>query len=75
MREYTVTFKPTGEKFPVIAPDGDFQKAKSEGAKAYLRKHPSSKYRITSLASSGKLKVSVVSDRRVRDLDFKGFKD
>lgn len=64
MRDYIVTV--FGEKFRINAPDGDFNLARRLGAKAYLRDHPGSKFKITALVFSGNVKVRVANDRRVK---------
>jgi len=69
-RDYIVTV--LGEQFNVTAPDGDYLRARWLGCRAYLRRHPNSSYKITSLKNlgRGKVKVRVVDDRRIKFGDF-----
>jgi hypothetical protein len=63
MREYVVTIG--NEEFHVLAPDLSFNRARYLGYKAYLRKHPTAG-KISSLMNSGKARVHVAKDQRVK---------
>ena len=65
MREYIVTV--FGEDFRILAPEYGFNRARYLGYKAYLKDHPKTNHKISELMHSGKAKVHVVKDMRVKE--------
>lgn len=61
-RDYVVTV--INETFPITAPN--YYRARWLGCKAYLRRHPTSKYGVSELAFSRKVSVKVVNDGRLK---------
>ena len=63
-REYVITV--FNEEFHVFAPEFGFNRARYLGYKEYLKMHPHSGLKISSLQNSGKATVRVAKDNRVK---------
>lgn len=64
LREYVVIV--FGEEYKVFAPEYGFNKARYLGYKEYLKEHTDVKQKISFLMHSGKARVRVAEDRRIK---------